>query len=168
MRDIPGYEGLYAATSCGKIWSHKRKKFLRPFIVGSGYFCVKLCKNGKSLNHRIHRLIALTYLPNPDNLPEINHINEVKTDNYLNNLEWCDRKYNINYGNRTKRQIETRVGNYKIACYKKKTNEFVGYFASQSEAARELNLWQGNITKAVRGLLKSTGGYTFQYVKIDD
>lgn len=166
MRDIPGYEGLYAATSCGKIWSYRSKKFLKPFIVGSGYLSVTLCKNGEEARFRVHRLVAMTYLPNPNNLPEINHINEVKTDNYLNNLEWCDRSYNINYGNRTQKQIEARVGKNKIACYKKNTGDFVRYFRSQTEAANELNLWQGNIAKALNGSLKSTGGYIFHYVKI--
>lgn len=168
MKDIPGYEGLYAATSCGKIWSYKSKKFLKPYIVGSGYLGVSLCKNGQRKDCRVHRLVAITYLPNPNNLPEVNHINEVKTDNYLNNLEWCDRKYNVNYGDRTQKQLETILGKYKIACYKKDTDDFVGYFKSQTEAANQLGLWQGNITKVVNGLAHSTGGYTFHYVKFDD
>ena len=168
MKDIPGYEGLYAATSCGKIWSYRSNKFLKPFTTGSGYLSVELCRNGQSAKFRVHRLVALTYLPNPNNLPEINHINEIKTDNYMNNLEWCDRKYNINYGNRTKKQLETRWGKYKIACYNKNTGDFVGYFRSQTEAAKKLKLWQGNITKVVNGLAKSTGGYKFYYVKNED
>lgn len=102
MKDIPGYKGLYAATSCGRIWSHTHKKFLKQKINSSGYRAVQLCKNGKVKELLVHRLIAMTYLTNDLNLPEINHKDENKLNNALNNLEWCTKSYNINYGNRNK------------------------------------------------------------------
>lgn len=95
MRDIPGFEGLYAATSCGKIWSHKRKKFLKPELLCNGYYRVALRKDGETIRKRVHTLVALTYLDNPDGYKEINHINGVKTDNSIGNLEWCSHRANI-------------------------------------------------------------------------
>lgn len=79
MRDIPGFEGLYAVTSCGKVWSYKSKKFIKPYRIGNGYLAVKLA--GK--NYRVHRLVAMTYIPNPENLPFVNHKDENKHNNCL-------------------------------------------------------------------------------------
>lgn len=81
MRDIPGYEELYAATSCGKIYSYKAKKFLKPGKTKDGYLFVILYKDGVHKCYRVHRLIAATYLPNPDNLPQVNHKDEDKSNN---------------------------------------------------------------------------------------
>lgn len=97
MKDIKGYEGLYAATSCGKIYSYRAKKFLKPRKDRGGYLLINLYKDSKMKTYTIHRLITETYLPNPDNLPEVNHKDEDKSNNALSNLEWCTREYNINY-----------------------------------------------------------------------
>lgn len=97
MRDIPGYEGHYAATSCGKIWSHKRQRFLKPEIVHNGYERVCLCKDSECRKWRVHTLVALTYLDNPNNYTEINHKDENKRNNCIQNLEWCSHQQNINY-----------------------------------------------------------------------
>lgn len=98
MRDIKGYEGLYAITSCGRVWGYKRKAFLNPAKVGKGYLQVDLYKNGVRKKHYIHQLVAAAYLPNPNGLVEVNHLNENKEDNYINNLQWISHKDNINYG----------------------------------------------------------------------
>lgn len=76
-----------------------QKERIRKCEVGSnGYLHVLLCKNGKYITHNVHRLVAETFIPNPDNLPEINHKDENKENNCVDNLEWCTRKYNMNYG----------------------------------------------------------------------
>lgn len=107
MRDIKGYEGLYGITSCGRVWSYRNKKFLKPGNC-QGYLRVVLCKKGEGQSFYVHRLVAEAYIPNPQGLPEVNHKDEVKSHNWINNLEWCDRTYNINYGTRTAKQKETR------------------------------------------------------------
>lgn len=108
MRDIPNYEGLYAATEDGRIWSIKRKKFLSPWLIGRGYQAVRLCKNGCKKNFLVHRLIAETFLENPNELPQVNHIDQNKTNNCLSNLEYCDNKYNNIYSHGKKIQcVET-------------------------------------------------------------
>ena len=94
MKDIPGYEGLYAVTSCGKVWSYRRKRFLKPGLIGDGYEAVCL-PNG--VMEYVHRLVAITYIPNPNNLPVVNHKDENSRNNCVNNLEWCTMQYNIEY-----------------------------------------------------------------------
>ena len=96
MRDIPGYESLYAVTSCGKVWSYRRKKFLKPSDNGLGYLQVKLSKDGKTKTYKVHRLVAEAFISNPLNLPQINHKDENRANNALLNLEWCDAAYNSN------------------------------------------------------------------------
>lgn len=106
MKDIPGFENLYAATEDGKIWSYYTKKFLQPSIGKNNYLKVTLTKNGIKYTKSIHRLIAETFIPNPTNLPLVNHKDENKTNNTIENLEWCTYLYNSNYGNHPQQQAE--------------------------------------------------------------
>ena len=103
MKDIVGYEGLYAITSCGKVWSYRRKKFLQAYTTPRGYMSVCLSKDGVKKNCRVHRLVAQAYIPNPLGLPEVNHIDEDKTNNNMNNLEWITCQDNIIYSGANKR-----------------------------------------------------------------
>lgn len=106
-KDIPGFEGYYEASTLGYIRSKERlvkyKKdgvrimkshILKPKIMNKGYYEVILSKNNKQHSYRLHRLIATTFIPNPNNLPYINHIDENKLNNSVSNLEWCTPKYN--------------------------------------------------------------------------
>lgn len=147
MRDVPGYEGLYAITSCGKIWSYKRKKFLKPSDNGHGYLQVRLSKDSTLKTYKIHRLVAEIYLPNPDNLPQVNHIDEDKTNNALPNLEWCDAAYNSNYSNAKK-----------VICVE--TNEI---FNSIKEAAIKNNVSKSAICMACKGKRNIAAGYHWRY-----
>lgn len=97
MRDIPGYEGLYAATSCGRVWNYKKQRFEPDYDNGNGYRIVRLYKDGKYHTTMVHRCVALAYISNPDNLPQVNHKDEIKYHNWLNNLEWCSAAYNKAY-----------------------------------------------------------------------
>ena len=97
IRDIQGYESLYAVSDDGRVWSKIRQKWLKVADNGKGYLKVILCKNGERKPCFVHRLVAQAFIENPDNLPEVNHKNEVKTYNRVDNLEWCTSKYNINY-----------------------------------------------------------------------
>jgi hypothetical protein len=108
MVDIKGYEGKYAITSCGKVWSYKTKKFLSTHKNSKGYKRVYLCKGNGGKLLAIHRLVAMSYIPNPDNLPQINHKDENKENNAVNNLEWCTNKYNSNYGTRNERMAKAK------------------------------------------------------------
>lgn len=100
MRDIPGYEGLYAVTSCGKVWSYYRKKFIAFNHTKNGYLEALLSKGGVRKHYQVHRLVAMTYIPNPEGLSDVNHIDENKSNNCVGNLQWMSRKQNCNHGNR--------------------------------------------------------------------
>lgn len=109
-KDIIGFEDLYQVSNCGVVRHKKFNHILKP-RDNRGYKVVVLCKNNKHYNKSVHRLVAGAFIPNPENLPCVNHKNEVKDDNRVENLEWCDVKYNTNYGTGIKRMMETRVKN---------------------------------------------------------
>lgn len=148
MKDIVGYEGLYAITSCGKVWSYRSNRFIQPSHDKDGYYRIMLVKDKQRKNHYVHRLVAMTYLPNPNNYPQVNHIDEVKDHNWINNLEWCDAKYNCCYGNRNVNKSKP------VYCV-----ELDKAFSSQRAAAIELGLNSRSISKCCSGIYKSTGGY---------
>lgn len=107
-RDIKGYEGLYQVSNLGQVKRlgndrQMREKTLKERKGKSGYLQVLLCKNGKYKAKYVHRLVALAFIPNPNNHKEINHIDENKANNNFKNLEWCNHKYNCNYGTRNLR-----------------------------------------------------------------
>ena len=103
-KPIIGYENLYKINNYGEVLSRRSNKILKPNDNGIGYFIIQLCKNGKRKNYLIHRLVAEHFLDNPNNLPEVNHKDEDKSNNFVNNLEWCKHKYNMNYKQLQKRQ----------------------------------------------------------------
>jgi hypothetical protein len=97
MKDIVGYEGLYAVTEDGMVWAYPNRihkgKFLKPSLK-KGYPFVCLCKGSEIKQFSIHRLVAETYLPNFDSLPQVNHIDSNKENNHVSNLEWCSASQN--------------------------------------------------------------------------
>ena len=96
MKDIKGYEGRYAITKNGRIWSYDRNKWMSPhkFKNKIWYYSISFQINKKIKSFKIHRLVAQAYIPNPLNLPQVNHKNGVKNDNRVKNLEWCSAKEN--------------------------------------------------------------------------
>lgn len=122
-KDVPGYEGLYQCDEIGRVKSLARvvirtdghskpikETILAPQRHNHGYAQVTLCKDGDKRIWLVHRLIAMTFIPNPDNLPCINHKNQDKTDNRAENLEWCTVAYNNAYGDRVQRCAEKHRG----------------------------------------------------------
>ena len=119
-RPIVGYEGLYEVSNTGQVRSldrydnrncFRKGKVLSPGKNTKGYLFVILTCNGKRKTINVHRLVTEAFLPNPDNLPEINHKDEDKTNNSVDNLEYCDRSYNINYGSRKDKVRDTAIKN---------------------------------------------------------
>ena len=121
-RSVVGYEGLYEVSNTGQVRSLDRYvkgksyrlhkgKVLSPGKNSRGYLSAVLSYNGKHKAITVHRLVAEAFLPNPDNLPEINHKDEDKTNNSVDNLEWCDRSYNNNYGTRKDKERDTKIKN---------------------------------------------------------
>lgn len=148
MKDIKNYEGLYAVTSCGKVWSYKRQKFLKPASDKKGYFKVVLYKNGKCKNYKIHRLVAEAYIPNPDNLPQVDHIDNDKTHNYINNLQWITNRNNVRKGR-----------NKPILQYDLNGN-FIREWECANDVGREV---QSHICACAKGKLSTAYGYIWKY-----
>lgn len=163
MKDIPGYEGKYAITSCGKVWSYYINNFLSQHIDRKGYQRVMLHLNGKQKLWSVHRLVAITYIPNPNNFPEVNHKDENKLNNSINNLEWCDRKYNLNYGTARERSAErqkkTSPFNKRVLC----VETGIIYFSAQ-EAKRQTGINNTSISKVCNGKRNVAGGYHWKYI----
>lgn len=155
MTDLEGYEGLYAVTNSGQVWSYRGNVFLKPFLA-RGYYKVRLCKNGIDKQFSVHTLVARAFLPNPKKLPQINHKDENKLNNFVDNLEWCDAKYNINYGRHNESVARSHCK--KVYCV-----ELGKVFESAKSAAAQLGLFDSNIAKCCKGKYKTTGGYHWEY-----
>lgn len=97
FKPIENYEDLYLVNKDGQIYSKKRNKLLSPGKSTNGYLYVVLCKNGEKKNFKVHRLVAMTFLDNPNNLPQINHIDGNKSNNHISNLEWCTASQNLKH-----------------------------------------------------------------------
>lgn len=175
-KDIEGYEGLYQISSYGRVKSLKRyirKKHSNEFLLSEvnddkGYLMVHLRKPSSSKHIRIHRLVAQAFIPNPNNLPQVNHKDEDKTNNRVDNLEWCDAKYNLSYGTRQKREIKTQQQTHpscKPVLQFTKDGDFIKKFISTKEVERNLNISCGGISLCCRDKLETSGGYKWGYAE---
>ena len=102
----------YEVSKDGLIRNRKTKRILKGSDSGNGYIIVTLTVHGVAKKHYVHRLVALTFIPNPNNLPQVNHKDENKTNNSVDNLEWCTAKYNTNYGNRNRKIAQANRKNF--------------------------------------------------------
>ena len=178
-KDIKGYEGLYQVSNLGRV---KHLEFTRPNLLTGGvstikekvlkqrltlygYYTVLLSKNGKKRWYFVHRLVAEAFIPNPDNLPFVNHKDENKVNNISSNLEWCTARYNSNYGTRNRRLSDTKTNNTyntkQVLCV-----ETGIIYPSVREAARQTNIPNTNIGACClnKPHCKIAGGYHWKYV----
>lgn len=161
-RDIKGYEGDYQVSSYGRIKSLKwgKEKILKLRKDKKGYTVVTLSKNSKTILKKVHRLVAETFMPNPNNYPQVNHKDENKSNNNINNLEWCTNEYNRNYGTRNDRATKgiIKAKGKKIRCIT--TGEI---FNTIAEGARKYNLHRSNLTICCQGKTKKCGEMEWEY-----
>ena len=130
-KDVKGYEGLYQISSDGQVYSIKRKRILKPINSHHGYKRIRLYTDSQNWKtFALHRLVAINFIPNPDNYPEVNHKDENHSNNNVDNLEWCTRDYNINYGTKIERTYVPVV----MLTLK---NEIIKEFRNQVEASKE-------------------------------
>lgn len=131
IKNFPGY----TITDDGKVISYKFKepRIMKTWLQKSGYENIKLCKENHTYHFLIHRLVAEAFIPNPNNLPEVNHKNKIRNDNRVENLEWCSRKENLYDSYSTLSQIR----NFKeCLLVNSETKEIIGDFKSISAAAK--------------------------------
>ena len=149
-KDIEGYEGIYQVSNMGRVRSCPwgKIKILQGTKLSNGYIRVHLNHNGNHEYRLIHRLVAKAFIPNPDNLPQVNHKSEVKTENFVENLEWCDAQYNSNYGTCRKRVVKKL--RKPIVQMDLDGNEIMCWF-SKSWAAEYTNTQVSNINKCLSG-----------------
>lgn len=167
-KDIPNYEGLYQINNFGNIKSlynyRGKNNILKPRIK-RGYYTIGLRKDGKRKWIGIHRLLADTFIPNPNNYPVVNHKDENKLNNNLDNLEWCTVSYNNSYGTRLER-VKSKVAKT-IMQYDLKGN-FIKEYTSLMDASRELKFSAANISNCANGKFKQANGYIWKYKKGSD
>ena len=144
-----------------------RKQFIKGRVLkqrrmDNGYMYVSFSVNGKQVHLRVHRIIAACFLDNPDNLPQVNHIDCDRTNNRVENLEWCTREYNNNYRDKFGYGANCGLGRIPVIAINLTTLEVLR-FPSQRGAARQLGANLGNIGSVIKGCRKQTGGFWFTY-----
>lgn len=177
-----GYEGLYEVSNLGRVartngYHCRKRHFMKEFLINSGYTAVRLCKNHKPKTELIHRMVAMAFILNPNNYPQVNHKDENKLNNFVyvnkdgsidqekSNLEWCTGKYNSNYGNWSKKQSESHIRNLanckkakKVICVE--TGEV---YLSVREIERKFGFCHSHISKCCRQ--KTIGhGFHWEYI----
>lgn len=167
-RDVAGYEGLYKVSNLGNVMSLRHKKIfiLKPRKDGWGYLFVTLINHNKYKNFKIHRLVAEAFLPNLNNLPQVNHKDECKTNNRVSNLEWCTPQYNTNYGtanDRRTKMLTNRNDLSKPVLQYDKNGNFIKEYSSIMYAERKTGIYHQNIGKVCRGKYHTAGGFLWKY-----
>jgi len=149
----PDIEGI-EVSSFGRVRSVKGYCY-KSNPGNSGYLLVQFYMNGKHVNKNVHRLVAETFIPNPNNLPEVNHKDGDRVNNNVSNLEWCSHSYNIQYREKYGEALGVPVFAVNLS------NPEVSWFPSQIEASRSLGLFQPNINAVIKEKYKQTGGFWF-------
>ena len=163
------YEGLYKVSNLGRILSLNYNRTGKPELMNpgtdkDGYLKVTLSKNRKRKTCKVHRLVAQTFIPNPDNLPEVNHIDEDKTNNRVENLEWKSHKDNNNHGTRNERISKANTNGKKSKRVRQLSldGELIKVWESTNECGRN-GFCQVAVSDCCRGKLKTYKGFRWEY-----
>lgn len=163
-KDIKNYEGLYQISNLGNVKSyHKRSNGnLLKLPIKRGYYQVGLRKNGTRKYYQVHRLVAETFIENKDNLPQVNHKDENKLNNNVDNLEWCTVSYNNTYGSRIERVVASNKNRQPVVLYDINGNFIAEYF-SIMDAVRKTKINPSCIVASCQGKRKQPRKYIWKY-----
>lgn len=176
-KDIKDYEGYYQVSNLGRVKSLKKfnctnkvyknigyyrnEKYLKLIKNNNGYYQVSLSKNSKSKIHFVHKLVAEAFLENKNNYLYVNHKDENKLNNNVNNLEWCSQKYNCNYGTRNDRianKLKIKVLQYDM------NGNFIKEWKSATDVEKELKINRMHIGSCINNNRKTAGGFIWKKV----
>lgn len=174
-KDIAGYDGLYQVSSSGKVkrlsgFQSKNERVLKEINNGNGYMGVSLCKGSKPVRVYIHRLVAQAFIPNPENKPQVNHIDGNRGNNELSNIEWVTSSENHHHKYDILKRNATNKGRFGILHWSSKKvgmyfdDKLIREFNGAMEASRELGCADSTIRKVIYGQQKMHKGYTFKYL----
>jgi len=191
-KPVKGFEGLYEVSNYGRIKFLSRSgrtDFIKRIISSKtrcNYWRVSIYHNGICKQYAVHRLVAIAFIPNPNNLPQVNHKDENKLNPIASNLEWCDQKYNSRYGTMPERMRRHMIrrrnegynipkvvggrggigGRKPITIYQYRTDgEYISSYKSQKEACKANNISTSNINDALKGRVGTAGGFVWSYTK---
>ncbi len=160
-KPITDYEDLYEVSNYGRIRSlcgrYGKNKILSQCVGSKGYKLVTLCKKGKQKTVNVHRLVAMAFIPNPDSLPCVNHIDEDKSNNNVSNLEWCSYYYNNIYGQRLTKSAAKR--SIPVICV-----ETGVIYTSACAASRKTGVQQSKICNCCHKKRKTAGGFRWAFL----
>lgn len=160
-KSIKGFEGYYSVSNLGQVFSVRRNKLLKPKINRYGYKEVGLSVSGKMYHRTVHRLVAQAFIENPNCYPTVNHINEIKTDNRVTNLEWLSIADNDNHGTRNRRMATSKCKRPVEQVYPDGTTiQYLGV----KDAARKTGVNRCGISECCKNIRKTAGGYKWRYV----
>lgn len=180
-KDVVGYEGLYQVSNLGRVkmlsrnvLANKSVRTIKEHIITQhisqkGYLYVCLWDNNKGKKVYVHKIVLSSFLRGKGIGEECNHLNENRTDNRLNNLEWCSHKYNINYGERTKKHSKSMKNHKSLSVpviQLSLNNEYIAEYPSLREAGRVMNRSFTSIKECCKGRCKSAFGFKWMYKQI--
>lgn len=157
---IAGYENVYEINTLGEVRRIDSGNILKGYVNPDGYRRVGLTVNGHTKVFLMHRLIAIAFIPNPNNYPCVNHKDENKSNNSLYNLEWCDYRYDLNYGTRNNRASKSKKR--PILQYSK-TGEFIREWKSVTDLKNETGMDITHVSSCCRGKRKTANGFRWKY-----
>ena len=160
-KPIKGFENYYLVSNSGQVFSIRRQKVLKPKIDQYGYEQVCLSVSGKAYHRPVHRLVAQTFIENPNDYPTVNHINEIKTDNRVVNLEWLSIADNDNHGTRNHRMAMSKCTRPVEQIFPDgSTIQYLGV----KDASRKTGINRCGIAQCCKNIRKTAGGYKWRYI----